>query len=287
MSGAAPIRLLHLYPDLLNLYGENGNVRVLAAALRSAGAEVEVSRLSLGDHLDLMDAALVYIGCGTEHNQLLALRHLGGFRQELVDYLGRGGLFLATGNAGDLFGSEIREVDGTSIPALGLFEHSSARLGKREVGEVLFRYGDNYLVGFQNRGSRIACELGGGEALHPLFTVEKGYPTDFGPAGGGNQPGGMKLMEGFVSGGFICTSVLGLLSRNPVVLACLCDMLMAGDAFAREGSDSVVGRSEERRFSPELYTTSDVGRYNLALDIVAFEAFLSHHHTIFANVTRR
>jgi len=248
------ITLVHLYGDLLNLYGEDGNPAVIASALRADGNEVSVRRQSLGDELNLDGADLVYVGCGTEAKQLLAIEHLRRNSGNLRRYVDGGGLLLATGNAPDLFGRRIVGGDGSEVSAVGLFDYSAERVAHREVGEVLFHFGDSYLIGFQNRGSRIEFVQGSDAARQPLFSVEKGYDT-------------AEAKEGFRIGGLIATSVLGLVTRNPAFTVWL--------ALSVLGRRTGVGvREPSRPFRDEIE------RFGLGLDQVAFRAFLAHHHGI-------
>ena len=69
-------KLLYLYDDLMNLYGENGNIRVLTRHLQDQGFSVTVDRRSLSDSLDFSGYALIYLGSGTESARNAALRHL-------------------------------------------------------------------------------------------------------------------------------------------------------------------------------------------------------------------
>ena len=70
------ITIGHLYYDILNLYGESGNILALKYALEHQGIEVIIKELTITDELDFSDLDFVYIGCGTEQNQLVALKHL-------------------------------------------------------------------------------------------------------------------------------------------------------------------------------------------------------------------
>ncbi|MCL1879626.1 MAG: hypothetical protein FWF71_03250 [Actinomycetia bacterium] len=335
-AGTASITLLHLYDDLLNLYGENGNVKALAHTLRRAGLQVKVQHCRIGDSPDFEQADLVYMGCGSEPKQLLALRHLAGLRTPLQAYLARGGLMLACGNAADLLGSEIIEADGSSLQALGIFDYQAQRLDEREVSEVLFSFAARPLIGFQNRGSYIqfpssdamplavaapaaasvavpadvpadarpadsgasgvladapaavpaavpaaasvavpvavpaaasvavpaavpaaADSDSDASALQPLFQVQKGFTTGFVPP----LPG-----EGFIIKGFIATTVLGLLPRNPAFLAWLAEALADSNPLVRPKA---------------AIPDSAYQRFGLQLDIQANKEFLARHHGIF------
>ena len=70
------IHIAHLYYDLLNLYGENGNIKALKKELENQGLNVYIHFLTIDDELDLEKYDFVYIGAGTENNQKIVLPHL-------------------------------------------------------------------------------------------------------------------------------------------------------------------------------------------------------------------
>jgi CobQ-like glutamine amidotransferase family enzyme len=278
----------------MNLYGENGNIVVLAAALRSAGFEVKVTRSSLDSEIDLTDSDLVYIGCGTENRQLQALAHLEKNRSVINDYLDEGGLLLATGNAADLFGQQIVQIDGSAVRGLSLFDFTTWHQAERQVGEVLFQFEQNYLIGFQNSSGRIECH---DSRAIPLFEVNRGFGTVFTGGAGTRVTAKDRSMdtvkdqnrEGFRINGFVATSVLGLVTRNPYFIVWLAEKVINNIEMA-VGQPAVIDSENQRNgnseavHSQQFYavenTISAYERFNLRQDIVAFEAFLANHHSI-------
>ena len=77
------IRMLYLYHDLMNLYGDNGNVRVLERYLKDQGEQVRVDRKSLQDEFDISQYDFIYCGRGTEKNRNAALADLKKHENEL------------------------------------------------------------------------------------------------------------------------------------------------------------------------------------------------------------
>ena len=67
------MKIMHLYYDIMNLYGDYGNVSVLERVLTQSGADCEVVKKSLGDSVDFAEYDFVFIGSGTERNQKLML----------------------------------------------------------------------------------------------------------------------------------------------------------------------------------------------------------------------
>ncbi len=70
------LRICHLYPDILNLYGDGGNIRALENRLRWRGLGVSVKPLPLGESDDLTGYDLIFIGGGQDFEQELLLADL-------------------------------------------------------------------------------------------------------------------------------------------------------------------------------------------------------------------
>ena len=68
------MKILHLYHDIMNLYGEYANVSALERMLEKSGVKFTTDRLTLFDNADLGDYDFIYIGSGTEKNQKLVLQ---------------------------------------------------------------------------------------------------------------------------------------------------------------------------------------------------------------------
>lgn len=202
----------HLFYDLLNLYGEHGNVLALEKALKSQGVDVEVRNLSIDDtNWDLENLDVIYIGAGTEQNQLLALNTLLKHKNALEEALNNNTLILSTGNSLELFGSYI-EIEDRKINALNLFNFYTVRTDKRNVSECVFNYDEisNKILGFENHQGNIF------NISNPLFTVEKGFSSN-----------ANTKAEGIKINNFYGTYLIGpLLVRNPEFLEHLCNKLI-------------------------------------------------------------
>lgn len=68
------VKILHLYYDIMNLYGEYGNIKILEKHLQDQGCEVTIDRKTIGDEKNLGEYDFVYMGCGTERNQALVMQ---------------------------------------------------------------------------------------------------------------------------------------------------------------------------------------------------------------------
>jgi len=195
-------RILYLYDDLMNLYGESGNIRVLTRHLEDQGFTVAVDRQTLGDSLRLSGYTLIYLGSGTESARNAALSHLAPYRGDLREAVKQGTILLFTGNAWEMLGASITTGDGEMLPGLGLFPFTVTESGeKRVTGDVIAdcAFLAHPLVGFINKCS----EAHGVET--PLFQYRMGE---------GNEPG--DPAEGIHSGTVYGTHLTGpVLVRNP------------------------------------------------------------------------
>lgn len=202
------ITIGYLFNDLLNLYGENGNVMALKNALESQDIQVEIRNLSLTNQPWILDDIdILYIGAGTEYNQILALNTLLKYKDEINQMIMNNKYILATGNSIELFGKSIKQQD-KEIPALGTFDYIVERTDKRIVSECVFKYDEieDKILGFENHQGVI---IG---ISSPLFSVEKGFGSNM-----------QSQVEGFRQNNFFGTYLIGpLLVRNPKLLEKLC-----------------------------------------------------------------
>ncbi len=194
------LTIAHLYHDLLNLYGESGNVKALEYNLNNIGIKTKVVSLSLDDDFSFKDYDIVYIGTGTENNQLLALNHLLAYKQDIKDYIENKKYFFVTGNSIELFGKSINMNE-----ALNIFDYTAKTSAKRLVDESLYttKLIKKSLLGVQNRTTyleNVNCNL-----FERTKKIESNIDSTY---------------EGFTYNNFYGTYLLGpLLIKNPALLS--------------------------------------------------------------------
>ena len=142
------LKLGFFYYDLMNLYGDSGNVTILAHHLAKQGIEVTVDRLSLSDPKDIASYDWIYMGSGIERSMILALTDIRKYKDQFAEAIENGTHILATGNSFELFGKEIR-MPSKSYKGLGLLDYST-EYKIRTVHDLLIPYGEHQLVGFEN-----------------------------------------------------------------------------------------------------------------------------------------
>lgn len=144
----ASIKILHLYHDILNLYGDYGNVEILRKHIEDQGFKVEVEKKTINDEIELDKYLLIFIGSGTERSLDRALKDIRRNKEQFVKFINSKRVLLATGNSFELFGKKIDNED-----ALGIFDFETQRDKDRTTSDVI--YSSQYLkqdtVGFVNK----------------------------------------------------------------------------------------------------------------------------------------
>lgn len=164
-SNNTPLVIAHLFPDLLNLYGDGGNVTVLARRAQDRGIPVEVRRVNHGEQIDLADVDLVFLGGGPDREQRLVAEDLMGMRDDLYAYVEDEGVLLAVGGGFQMLGHEWLSGE-TVIQGLGLVEMSTERTSgdviSRLTGDIALcsPLADQVVVGYENHVGR--THLGSG-----------------------------------------------------------------------------------------------------------------------------
>lgn len=198
------IKIAHLYYDLMNLYGENGNTRVLCKKLEEQKLKVLVHFLSIDDEIDFSLYDIFYIGSGSEENAILVLEHLKKYQSDLKNAILEGKFFIVTGNALELFGNKIIDLDDNYTKTLGIFDYDCKITDFRIIGEQVYTCPliEEKVIGFQNRNTVI------NNYKNNLFEVING--TGYKPK---------VMQEGILEKHFYGTYLLGpLLVRNPYFL---------------------------------------------------------------------
>ena len=171
------IKILHLYSDFMNLYGEYGNVRLLTKNLEEKGCEVEVCKKTVTDaEIDFEDYDFIYCGAGTESKRTFALTHLKKFKESLKSAFENNKVMLFTGNAWEMLGKTIETADGKTIEGLNLFDFTVKEQNTRRLtGDIKAKaeFTDTDLIGFINKCSEVS------EVTSPLFTLTM-KPESFG-----------------------------------------------------------------------------------------------------------
>ena len=109
----------HLYPDLLNLYGDRGNIQCFRKRLEWRGIEAEVIPFLSGDKIDFSCLDIVLLGGGSDREQELVCGYLKDIRDDFKQYVEKGGVVLAVCGGYQLLGkyykTQTKTIEGLAI----------------------------------------------------------------------------------------------------------------------------------------------------------------------------
>ena len=157
-SPEPPVIIAHMLPDLLNLYGDGGNVRILEQRLRWRGIPVEVRRIQHGEAVDFSQVDLVFMGGGPDREQKLASEQLLAMRDELAVYVEGDGPLLAICGGYQILGRQWLWGD-ELVAGLGLIDMETRRPGTsadRLIDNMVLEspLAAHPVVGYENHAGR-------------------------------------------------------------------------------------------------------------------------------------
>ena len=201
------IKLVHLYPKAMNLYGDQGNLIALLQRLKWLGYDAEIAFVHKGDPLDLTDVDMIFMGGGSDREQGLIVHDLQRFSDPLYHALEDGMPALMICGAYQLMGKTY-QTENEEISGLGWFDFHTIGAKQRLVGNIIIECEISghveRVIGFENHGGRTYFN---DHALSPWGKVIKGF--------GNNHK---DLGEGLRWRNLIATYLHGpLLPKNPAV----------------------------------------------------------------------
>jgi CobQ-like glutamine amidotransferase family enzyme len=205
-TAARTLRVCALYPDLMNIYADRGNLLMLERRCDWRGIGFELIASGLGERLDPDAGDLFYIGGGQDRDQRLCAEDLIETKREALHAAaGRGAVVLGVCGGYQLLGRSYT-LDDERIPGVGLLDVETVREGGRLIGNVAIEVrladtdGARVLAGFENHGGRTRLD----ERQEPLGRVLSGYGND-----------GNSGVEGAIAGNTVGTYLHGpLLPKN-------------------------------------------------------------------------
>ena len=201
------LKILYLYPDMLELYGDYGNIQVLKYRLEKRGFHCIIDKYSIGDEKpDFKNYDIIFAGGGADNEQSILSEDLIKYKEEIKQAEMEGVFFLLICGAYQLFGKYYKGVEGNIIPGLEIFPYYTESITdrtKRCIGNIVLNVNldgkETKVIGFENHGGQ-------------TYDI----PTPFGKVlfGNGNKFGDTE--EGFFKSNVIATYLHGpLLSKNP------------------------------------------------------------------------
>ncbi|MDB5084513.1 MAG: CobB/CobQ domain protein glutamine amidotransferase [Bacilli bacterium] len=230
-------RIAHLYPDLMEVYSDRGNVIVLQQRMKWRGYEAEVDFVTVGETSTLRDYDIVFAGGGEDRQQAIVARDLLSRQGEMEAALQSGSLVLTICGSYQLMGHYFQTLTGERIEGLGLLDlytvgsrnrliGNAAGILQPQTGNGVNASGVSTVVGYENHSGRTYL----GQGVRAWFEVLSGAGNNGSDAGEGAQQGG--LYGTYYHG--------PLLAKNPH----LADDLLQ-QAMARRGSPVQLSRLDD------------------------------------------
>ncbi|MGI6029235.1 MAG: type 1 glutamine amidotransferase [Candidatus Heteroscillospira sp.] len=169
------LKICHLYPDVLNLYGDQGNIICLKHRLEARGIGAEIIGLPIGANADFTQFDMFFIGGGQDFEQEVLLDDLaGGKSADIRAAVEDEKVFLTICGGYQMMGSYYRTHDGVQCDFIGAMDLYTLGQEQRIIGNMMFRCSDenggSTVVGFENHSGRTYL----GEKCRPLGTILKG-----------------------------------------------------------------------------------------------------------------
>ncbi len=205
------INVIWLYPDILNLHGDRGNMMALSKISAAMGINMNITKVhTAGEMPDFSDIDLIFMGAGQIRDVEHILKDMETYKDKLSSYIDAGGYLLAIGSTGCILGKSLTTDDGKVINGLGILDITAKELSRTKMpyvtkevygDDIWWKYKDMEILGCQIQ--RVDYTLGNLE-ISPLGKVIYGY--------GNNLQG----EEGARYKNLLLTNTVGpLLSGNP------------------------------------------------------------------------
>lgn len=200
---AKELNVCHLYGNLLNTYGDNGNMLMLRYYAKEMGVAFNWDIVSIHEPFDPKKYDLVFFGGGQDFEQVIVSEDIQSKKADLTEYIEKDGVMLAICGGYQLLGHYYIGANGEQIPGIGALDHYTlSQDNNRYIGDITIHNEefDETYYGFENHNGRTF--LGKGE--RPLGKVVEGH-------GNNNEDGS----EGAIYKNTFCSYFHGpILSRN-------------------------------------------------------------------------
>ncbi len=212
----------HLYPDLLNLYGDRGNIQCMRKRCEWRGIDVQVNEYQLGDTINFNDLDIVLLGGGSDREQMIVCSKLKEIQKDFKAYVEDGGSVIAVCGGYQLLGHYYDTDDGR-IEGLSLVDLYTEQGSPRLISNIVIN-NDRFpypITGFENHGGRTFI----------------GDNTPFGHVQFGFGNNGTDGDEGVLYKNVVGTYLHGpLLPKNPHV----CDYLLKNALERKYGTSELA-----------------------------------------------
>ena len=168
------LRICHLYGNLMNTYGDNGNLLMLQHRAKKLGYEVETTLISLEEDFKPDDFDIVMFGGGQDYEQTVVAKDLQNKKDALIQYIEDDGVVVAICGGFQLLGRYYVNASGERLNGISAIDVcTNGQFPNRLIGDVEIvneEFGETYL-GYENHIGRTYL----GKNMKPLGKVVKGY----------------------------------------------------------------------------------------------------------------
>lgn len=168
------LRICHLYGNLMNTYGDNGNLLMLQHRAKKLGYEVETTLISLEEDFNPDDFDIVMFGGGQDYEQTVVAKDLQNKKDALIQYIEDNGVVVAICGGFQLLGRYYVNARGERLNGISAIDVcTNGQFPNRLIGDVEIvneEFGETYL-GYENHIGRTYL----GKNMKPLGKVVKGY----------------------------------------------------------------------------------------------------------------
>lgn len=167
------IKIAHLYPDMLNLYGDRGNIIALTERMRARNIEVQTHQITMGKTFSADEYDILFVGGGQDFEQDVLLDDLKkGKDVEIKKAIEGGKVFLAICGGYQMLGKYYKTYDGKMLEYMGALDFYTEGKEERMIGNYAFKTKEGIeVVGFENHSGRTYL----GKNVEPLGRMIKGY----------------------------------------------------------------------------------------------------------------
>ena len=168
------LRICHLYGNLMNTYGDNGNLLMLQHRAKKLGYEVETTLISLEEDFNSDDFDIVMFGGGQDFEQTVVAKDLQNKKEALIQYIEDNGVVVAICGGFQLLGRYYVNASGERLNGISAIDvYTNGQFPNRLIGDVEIvneEFGETYF-GYENHIGRTYL----GKNMKPLGKVVKGY----------------------------------------------------------------------------------------------------------------
>ena len=168
------LRICHLYGNLMNTYGDNGNLLMLQHRAKKLGYEVETTLISLEEDFNPDDFDIVMFGGGQDYEQTVVAKDLQNKKEALIQYIEDNGVVVAICGGFQLLGRYYVNASGERLNGISAIDVcTNGQFPSRLIGDIeIFNeeFGETYL-GYENHIGRTYL----GKNMKPLGKVVKGF----------------------------------------------------------------------------------------------------------------